>query len=564
VPRLVEDLYSAAHKPFDLQVERLITLLRVALTAFAVVAFYFDPIRTGQDTSIIIPLLGIYTLFGFVVIFIPLIGRARTGWQLPVHIIDVGMVALLMHFMERVSSPFILLYTFLLLGATARWSWRGAILTTASLLGLELLLIFSPNGPSTDQTLPIPNIVIRVGFLVVVGGMFAFFGASQETSRRRLAELAAWPNSATKEAELRGRFSLDTILNHVAGILGCPRVLLLWELTDEPFLNITLWADGHYQQDRKPVDAFGDWTAAELQSMAYASTDVNSGKCSTFGGPVTCEGPLHNKLLQLQFGLTSVASAPITGASCEGRIFMLDKAEWSEDDLILTEIVASRVGSELDQHALRLELADTIAATERVRLARDLHDGILQSLVAASVHLKSVAVHSSDATRAVIEDVLQLLLDDQRRIRHFITGRQQSSEQPTLVLATKMQQLIDQNKRRWGCDILLSVTPDDATMSLGVCDQLDFILAETIANAARHGQASRIDVTVSKSSDRVLLGVKDNGRGLETASGTYDDAELDARNIGPVSVRTRVAELNGSLVLSTSPEGVDLRIDLPA
>ena len=40
--------------------------------------------------------------------------------------------------------------------------------------------------------------------------------------------------------------------------------------------------------------------------------------------------------------------------------------------------------------------------------------------------------------------------------------------------------------------------------------------------------------------------------------------QLDARNIGPVSVRTRVAELNGSLVLSTSPEGVDLRIDLPA
>jgi signal transduction histidine kinase len=69
---------------------------------------------------------------------------------------------------------------------------------------------------------------------------------------------------------------------------------------------------------------------------------------------------------------------------------------------------------------------------------------------------------------------------------------------------------------------------------------------------------------VSKSSDRVLLGVKDNGRGLEIAGGTYDDAELDARNIGPVSVRTRVAELNGSLVLSTSPEGVDLRIDLPA
>jgi hypothetical protein len=80
VPRLVEDLYSAAHKPFDLQVERLIALLRVALIAFAIAAFYDDAIRAGQDTSIIISLLGIYTLFGFVVILYPgLVASERVG-----------------------------------------------------------------------------------------------------------------------------------------------------------------------------------------------------------------------------------------------------------------------------------------------------------------------------------------------------------------------------------------------------------------------------------------------------------------------------------------------------
>jgi signal transduction histidine kinase len=563
IPGLVEDLYSAGHKPFDLQVERLITFLRVALTAFAAAAFYDDPIRAGQETSAIIYLLGIYMLFGFAVALIPVLGHVRTGWQLPIHIVDVGMIALLMHFLERVSSPFILLYTFLLLGTTVRWGWRGAVLTTISLLGLEVLLVHSPGSSPTDPSVPIPNMIIRGGFIVVVGGMFAFFGAAQETTQQRLAELAAWPRPATSEIEAWGEF-LNETLAHVASILRCPRVLVLWEQRDEPFLNLALWADGRCQQERKPADWFGDLTAAELNNVAYAITDVNSKKCNTCAGPVICEGPVHSNALQLQFRLTSVASAPIAGTSCQGRIFMLDKAEWGEDDLRLTGIIASRIANELDQYALRVELGDKIAGMERVRLARDLHDTILQSLIAASIHLKCLIDHVSGANRVIIDNVLQLLLDDQRRIRQLIGGPQQSPGQQHLVLLTKMHQLVHQNKNKWGCDISLSVTPDHATIPSELGDQLNFILAESIANAARHGQASQIDVTATKSSGRVRLRIKDNGRGLKIASGTYNEVALDGHNVGPVSLRTRVAELHGSLVLSTSPDGVDLNIELPA
>jgi signal transduction histidine kinase len=563
MPSLAADLYSAGHKPFDLQIERLISLLRVALTAFATAAFYDDPIRAGQDTTIIIYVLGTYALFGLTVVSIPLIWKVRTGWQLPIHIIDVGMISLLMHFLERVSSPFILLYTFLLLGATVRWSWRGALWTTLSLLSLDLLLILLP-PLSTDMILPIPNIIIRGAFLIVVGIMFAYFGASRDAIRERLTELAAWPKPVGKATAVQAAAPLDETLNHVASILKCPRILLLWGEADEPVLNVVLWVDGHCQQHHEPADAFGNWTPPELSKMAYATTDVNSGRCNTLTGPVVCEGALSNKLLRRQFGLTSVASAPITGENCTGRIFMLDKPEWSEEDLVLTEIVASRTGIELDQHALRLELADKVAATERVRLARDLHDGVLQGLIAASLHLKSVTGQVRGATSTIIDNVLELLLDQQRRIRHFIGGGQQAHDMARLALSVKMQQLVEQNRLQWACDISLSVWPDDATIPPELGDQLTFIMAETVANAVRHGQASRIDVMVRKSSDRVLLCVKDNGRGLEAATGTYNEVELASRDLGPVSLRTRVAELHGSISLATSPQGVDLRIGLPA
>ena len=565
---LPEALYLAGHKPFDFQLERLIGLLRVTLAGFSVVTFYMDPTRIDQNTFAIVTVLAAYAVFGLLVALIPITGRFRTGWQLPVHLVDIGLISLLLFFLESPSRQFFLLYAFVLLGATVRWNWRGAAGTTVLLLGLGLLLAFVSRGLSGAHLGDSPNfaafnVLVENAFLLVIGGMFTFFGASRERSQARLAELAAWPPPATNASGGLDAFPLYTALTHVAGVLLVPRVLVLWEQSDEPFLHIALWADGRCRQDQRSVDAFGDWTAPDLTSIAFASVDVSSKQCITFGGTKTSKELLISPLLEAEFQLKSIATAPFTAAICTGRIFMLDKPDWGEDDLTLTEIVASRIGIELEHYALRLRLADTAAATERIRVARDLHDGILQSLTAAGLQLKAVASDLAAGSKSVIDDVRRLLLDEQQRIRLFVEERQNSTGQPKLALLSKMQELINKNARHWGCHIALSVTPEDSEIQSGLARQLDFMLAEAIANAVRHGQASRIDVTVKTSSDRTLLQIRDNGHGLADATGVYTLTELAARKIGPVSLRNRIAELGGSLTLSSSPQGVELHADLP-
>jgi signal transduction histidine kinase len=229
----------------------------------------------------------------------------------------------------------------------------------------------------------------------------------------------------------------------------------------------------------------------------------------------------------------------------------------------LTEIVASRIGIELDHHALSLQLADTATTMERIRLARDLHDGILQSLTAAGLQLKSVESDLDPGSKSRIDNVRRLLLDEQQRIRAFVEERQISVEQPTLTLHRKVQELIDKQERQWGCKIVLSDESEDAEIRSNVARQLDFILGEAIANAVRHGQASHIDVTVRKALDRVLLWIRDNGHGLIGSTGTFNITELATRKIGPASIRNRIVELGGSLTLSSSPQGAELAIELP-
>src|SRR5207253_5425645 len=108
---LTEELYFAGHKLFDLQVERLIVLLRVTLAAFALAAFVLSPGQEDPTTTPVVAILSAYTIFGILVALISVAVPARTGWQLPLHLVDTGIIALLLFFLETISSTSFLLYT---------------------------------------------------------------------------------------------------------------------------------------------------------------------------------------------------------------------------------------------------------------------------------------------------------------------------------------------------------------------------------------------------------------------------------------------------------------------
>jgi signal transduction histidine kinase len=93
--------------------------------------------------------------------------------------------------------------------------------------------------------------------------------------------------------------------------------------------------------------------------------------------------------------------------------------------------------------------------------------------------------------------------------------------------------------------------------------QLQFLLAEGAANAVKHGNASHIDLKIEQTPSNVRLQIDDNGHGLSGITGTFTHDELAARLIGPQSIAKRVAELGGTLSLSTSGKGVELCIEFP-
>ena len=549
-------LYAAGHKSFDLQIERLIAVLRIVLTTFCLAVFITSSTLQPHLTAPFVLILAAYALFGLGVALLPTVTNYRTGWQLPVHVIDIGVVSIFTYFIYSVSAAFFILYVFVLMSATFRWNWRGALWTTFALCFLQLMFL------KLGSQFTFVQFILEWSFLLMVGGVFVFFGASRERSTERLTQIADWPkNRLQSYTNINGHW-LDTSLDHIATVLQAPRVLVVWEIAQEPYWFSALFSEGECRHDR--TIATGSLVCVELETLTFAIETAEANECLTLKGTRQFVGSAINNDIQTRFEISSVCSAAFSGDSCKGRVFVLDRPHWEDEDLTLTEIVASRLRLELEYYALSIELKETAASCERIRLARDLHDGVLQTLTGAALQLSSLVSHSGQELKQKLSGIRELLLAEQQRIRAFVEGRELSPQHQHASLIDQIKKEIERIERRWGCHVLLSVTPQDAVLPVEITRQIELLFAEAAANAVQHGKASRIRITVEQASNNVRLRIADNGCGLSGVTGTYTQGELTTRVIGPRSICRRVAELGGTLTLTTSGKGVELNIELPA
>jgi signal transduction histidine kinase len=236
-----------------------------------------------------------------------------------------------------------------------------------------------------------------------------------------------------------------------------------------------------------------------------------------------------------------------------------------DDDLLLTGLIAARIGVELDHHALRAQLNAVGAAKERTRLARDLHDGVLQGLAAANIQLKLASAVSSDEIRDQIGRTRELLVEEQILIRAFVeqTRSQSAHDNAQVELAPDLEQRSTRLSQHWGCEVRYTVTPRDLKADPTIARQLRSMVDEAVSNAVRHGKASQVRISAYQSGDRLCLSIEDNGRGFAAAATSYNKIQVTTQHLAPLSLKSRVADLGGMLNVVTSHSGTKILIEVP-
>jgi signal transduction histidine kinase len=261
-----------------------------------------------------------------------------------------------------------------------------------------------------------------------------------------------------------------------------------------------------------------------------------------------------------------VVSAPVEGEESRGRILILDCPGATYDDLVLCEIGAQLVATQLDESVLFDRVRDAAVSEERLRLARDLHDGLLQSLTAAKLQLERVhhlVRFNAGEAQHHLREVQEMIARDQTELRAFITQLRPRSISPqSAPLHTRLATLAERIAQQWAIAVEITLDPPHVHVTDSVAGEIFSLVAESLANAAKHARAKRIEVSVSVDATIARIRVADNGRGFPFR-GTYDLAQLDAMHRGPVTLRERVASLHGTLILDSTSDGATIAITVP-
>jgi signal transduction histidine kinase len=385
-----------------------------------------------------------------------------------------------------------------------------------------------------------------------------------------MSELATWPPHRVRGSDL----PQPEVLESTARVLGARRVLLAWEEPDEPWLGLATWRDGEFRSWREAPEMFQPLVAEPLADLTFLAKDVHGPE------PIVLHSSSHiprgfrtapiNPELVRRFAMTSVLCMPLRGECLEGHLFALDKPRMTGDDLLLGEVVAHEVASSMDQSLLSRSVRQAAVADERMRLSRDLHDGVLQSLTGAALQLETVQrlwESEPEAARERLAAIQRLIVDEQRNLRGYIRLSKLAPfglAAGSAGLNTILRHLVTRLEGLWGLRVELHLERHDDrsydTLAYDIC----FIVQEALVNAARHASASEVRVAVGRENGNVHVAVTDNGCGFPF-EGDYDHAKLDALQLGPVMLKERVKSLGGTLAVHSSPAGacLDIRLPLP-
>lgn len=261
------------------------------------------------------------------------------------------------------------------------------------------------------------------------------------------------------------------------------------------------------------------------------------------------------------------ASVPL--AVGERRLGMLNVAspdwrELSDDELSLLTTAGALVSLAVERSRLEAASARAVAAEERNRLAREIHDTLAQGLAALTMQLEvadALAAASSDArVGAAVDRALGLArsaLDEARR--SVLDLREAPLEGRTLVQALEMLAAETQASSDRPRDVRVVSDAASGAGSLPPAVEVGLfrIAQQALANASRHSRAHSIVVRLTRDSDGIALHVEDDGVGFEPA-------EVPAHRFGLVGMRERARLVGGTLTVASAPSrGTAIDVVIP-
>lgn len=266
----------------------------------------------------------------------------------------------------------------------------------------------------------------------------------------------------------------------------------------------------------------------------------------------------------VQAGFQQIACLPLNASgNLVGVLNVATRGQSPFDarDIQLLSAVGNWAGLAIENARLHQNARRLAVLEERERIGMDLHDGIIQSIYGVGLALENIQhmlgegeMHAKNRVKQAIEDLNQIIRD----IRAYILDlrpRQMYNEN-----------LLDGLKRlaaEYRANTLASATVNGSKAKLDSLPQaqsmaLFHICQEALANAAKHAAAKRVSVNVWTTDERVVMEIRDNGKGFDP------DTMNKSLGHGLANMQTRVRAVGGEVDITSAPaEGTTILAWVP-
>lgn len=550
------------------QSEQTIALARVALAATALSAVWLDPPEPAQYASVAYILHWIYVIYAGALALWLVAWEGGDWLPLLTHAGDIVVFSVFQYLTLGPSSPFFVYFVFSMFCGAIRWGWRGSLVTGALVMVFYVGMALSMHERVRSSGFEANRFVVRLAYLVVATGMLVYLGRYEARLRLEIERLARWPAPLGERPDV----AIGRILEYGAKLMQAGCVLAVWEANDEPAIHEALWtAGGMTLRSQAP----GTLTLLTDDAVAR-STFICRGPAreargillpDRAGRLVRRDGmPLHPDVLDRLPG-TGMATSAFRMELVTGRVFFSGLGTPPTETLPLTEVVTREIGSSLDRLHSVQQRQELTAREERIRLARDLHDGVLQGLTGVRLELRALARSKDEppgALRQQLDSLERALAIEQRELRFFISGLEPGASQRIdrrSPLALQLDSLRERLALEWKTPVTLRVSSDIASLPSPIAEAIPLMVHEAAVNALKHAQPSRVSVDVESADGHVRIVVTDDGHGFPFR-GTYDHQALTASRVAPRSLLARVTMLGGRLSIESSDGGSRVEISL--
>lgn len=555
------------------RVERVLAMARVFFAIVTLAAIHMDRNEFSSEAPVAYELLSAYVSFSAI---ISIVARLAPSYLLKagfaIHLVDLLFATAITFLTKGSGSPFFVFFVFVLFAAPVRWGLTATLATVAAAIVLFLaeaqLAPPSPAGPALEVT----RTLIRTSYLVVLTVMLAFTAAQERAFRSESeahSRVLAGIGSASSFTDGL-RFVIDECLARV----GSSEALVAAEnlVTQQLYL----WRAKRSKGDGRTTLVLEDLAPDEKQiyfappprevlvwyvrRRKEGSPRARGLGAATFETSVHMDGSFMRAVLDRHRVSSALAAETKGGQEWRARFLVLDPNRAALDDLYFLRALVRHVTPALYNEYLIRRVRSRVSATERASLARELHDGLLQSLIGLEMEIE---VLRRDADLQAIPELRLRQLRDQ--LRDDIADVRDLMQQLRLVKTTGsdvlriIAELAGQLRER-GVDVRIVSDSSVLTCAPRTCAHVARIVQEALANVRKHSGARSVTVTLSESDHAGRLVIEDDGRGFGF-KGRLTLEQLDASDRGPAVIRERVRAIGGSLAIESHP-GAGVRIDV--